>query len=166
MLDKSILQCMTVWFFVLTSAGMSVAGPSLKPHAPLSISIALVQAGVASADIKRGETLEFAITAVSFMDAQDAKIQVDLADGAELISGETTWSGSLKKNEKRTITITVRSPVQGNGRIKARILVSEPQRASFSAEAVYVLDTQPKAKPQHEHRIIKDSKGRDVIEYR
>ena len=168
MMSLRKITCLAVVVAVLSLVSTTAFSASLhnKPQPPLLISIEPVQPGITPTNIKAGDVVELRIIAASSLDADDVRIQVDLAGGAELVLGETVWNGSLIKNEEKTIIITVRAPAHGNGKIKARILIPESQGASFSAEDVYVLGVQPKSKPEHEHPVKKDSKGRDVIEYR
>ena len=82
-----------------------------KPMAPLKISIAPVQPGLAAADIKPGDTVEFKIIGQAFTDATGLNINVELQNGAALVSGATSWTGSAKKGEDKTLLITVRAPI-------------------------------------------------------
>jgi hypothetical protein len=142
------------------------AGPSRKPLPPLQVRIAPVQPGVTSDQLKPGDTVEFRVTAVSFIDVREMRIEVELLDGAELISGDTLWRGPASKNEEKTIVLTVRVPAKGKGRITARVMIPPTDSTRFSSETQYVLGPEIKSKPEHERPVKKDSKGRDIIEYR
>ncbi len=143
-----------------------MAGTSRKPLPPLRISIAPVQQGIMQDQIKPGDIIEFNISAASSIDVGQMRIEVVLTGGAKLVSGNTSWSGPAGKNEVKTIVLTVRAPSSGLGRIKARAIVSPSDGTRFSAVAHYVLGKEVKSKPEQEHPVKKDSKGRDIIEYR
>ena len=153
---------MMLVFFQVVSA----AGPSKKPLPPLQIRIAPVQPGITPDQIKAGDTVELEVTAVSFMDGQELRIEVELIGGAKLISGDKLWSGPLTKNEEKTILLTVQAPEKGKGRIRARASILSTDGARFSAETQYILGLETKTKPEQEHPVKKDNKGRNVIEYR
>lgn len=103
---------------------------------------------------------------MSFIDVQEMRIEVELIGGTKLVSGDRTWRGPALKNEEKTIVLTVRVPETGKGRIKARVTIPPSDNTRFSSETQYVLGPEIKSKPEHEHPVKKDSKGRDIIEYR
>ncbi len=153
----------------MSISGYSVdcfSAPARKPLPPLQISIAPTQPGVTSALIKPGDVVEFKVTAVSFVDVQEMRIDVELMDGAKFVSGDTSWSGPAAKNEEKSFTLTIQTPETGKGRIKARVSLPPSDGTRFAAEAQYMLGPEAKTKPEHEHPVKKDSKGRNIIEYR
>lgn len=137
-----------------------------KPRSPLQVNISAVQSGLAPADIKPGDTVDFRIIGKSFTDAAALNIKVELHGGAELVSGETTWTGPAKKGEDKTLLISVRAPRHGNGMIRARIAMSPSSGASFAAEAEYLLGKNAQKKPALLPEKKKDSKGREIREFR
>lgn len=143
-----------------------------KPRSPLQVSIIPVQSGLASAninsgaDIKPGDVIEFKITGKSFADADELNINVELHGGVELVSGDTSWTGPVNKGEDKVLLITVRAPMHGNGRIRARISMSPSSGASFAAETEYHLGKNAENKPAAAPAIKKDNKGREIREYR
>jgi hypothetical protein len=143
-----------------------MAGTSRKPLPPLRISIAPVQQDIIQDQIKPGDIVEFNISASSSIDVRLLRIEVMLTGGAKFMSGDTSWSGPAEKNEVKTIVLTVRAPKSGLGRIKARAIITPSDGTRFSAAAHYVLGKEVKLKPEQEHPVKKDSRGRDVIEYR
>ena len=142
------------------------SAPAGKPLPPLRISIAPVQPGITSDQIKPGDIVEFKVTASSSIDVPEISIKVELVGGAKLVSGDTSWSGPAAKNEEKSISLTVQAPKNGQGRIKARVSIPPSDGPRFSAGAEYVLGPVSKSKPEQEHPVKKDSKGRNVIEYR
>jgi hypothetical protein len=156
----------SLFFILLVFPLLCNAAPSRKPLPPLQVRIALVQPGITSDQIKPGDTVEFRVTAVSFIDVQEMRIEVELIGGTKLVSGDRTWRGPALKNEEKTIVLTVRVPETGKGRIKARVTIPPSDNTRFSSETQYVLGPEIKSKPEHEHPVKKDSKGRDIIEYR
>lgn len=142
------------------------AAPSGKPLPPLQVRIAPVQAGITSDQIKPGDIVELRVSALSMVDAQELRIKVELVGGAKLISGDTSWNGPAAKNEEKAITLTVQAPMTGKGRIKVSVSSPPADGTRFSGGAEYVLGPNVKMKPEKEYPLKKDSKGRDVIEYR
>lgn len=136
-----------------------------KPRPPVQISISPVNTSVTPADIKPGDTVEFKVAASSRIEAQKMEIKVDLIGGAELVSGETEWSGPIAKNGEKSLIITVRAPFKGHGRIKAKAVIPVSEGTSFAAAASYTLGEEEK-KEKARPPAKKDSKGRDIREYK
>ena len=152
---------------VLFSCALSgAAAPSRKPLPPLRISISPVQPGIISDYIKPGDVIEFKVTALSSIDVPEMSIKVELVDGAKLVSGDTSWSGPAAKNEKKSVILTVQAPEKGKGALRARVSLPQSGNTRFSNQALYELGPEVKFKPEQEHPVKKDHKGRDVIEYR
>ena len=137
-----------------------------KPRAPLQVSISAAQPGLAPADIRPGDTVELKITGKTFADTAELNINVELHGGAKLVSGETSWTGPAKKGEDKTLLITVRVPMHGNGMVRARIAMSPSSGASFAAETEYRFGKNAEKKPAREPAKKKDNKGREIREYR
>ncbi len=156
-----------LFFIMLLSAPFAMAGRSRKPLSPLQIRILPERTGLTADQIQPGDVVGFKVTAVSAIDAPKLVIDVELTGGAKLVSGDTSWSGSVAKNEEMSIVLTVQTPRAGKGRIRARavILPSEGD-ARFSANALYILGPPEKTMPAVDHSVKKDSKGRNIIEYR
>ncbi len=163
---KLLAYCLlfTIGFSVCSTE--CLAGASRKPLPPLRISITPAGHDIAQDQIKPGDVIEFNISAASAIDVQRMRIEVELTGGAELVSGNTSWSGPAGKNEEKTIVLTVRAPKNGQGRINARVIIPSSNGAQFSAAAHFVLGKEVKSKPEQEHPVKKDSKGSDIIEYR
>ena len=160
-----------IFYLLLLSVLLScptsgAAAPARKPLPPLRISITPVQSGITPDQIKPGDIVEFKVTASSSIDVPEMRIKVELVGGAGLVSGDRSWSGPAAKNEEKSITLTVRAPETGKGRIKAKVSIPPSGGTRFSAGAEYVLGPVSKYKPEQEHPVKKDSKGRNVIEYR
>lgn len=137
-----------------------------KPLPPLQVSIAPVQSGLAAADIKPGDVVEFRIRARSVADAGELTIKVELHGGLQLVTGDLSWSGPVKQGEDKTLTITVRNSSQGNGRVVARISTSPASGASFTSQVEYLMGRQTQNKSATVAQEKKDSKGRQIREYR
>jgi hypothetical protein len=137
-----------------------------KPSPPLQISITPVRADISASDIKPGDVVELKVSAVSFIDAQEMRVEVNLIGGAKLVKGDTSWSGPASKKEEKTLILTVQAPEKEKGRIKARVSSPPSGGARFSAEAEFILGPEVKTKPEKEPQVKKDSKGRSIVEYR
>lgn len=166
---KKVLMVLIMFVLALpisVNAGWRVSGKtSGKPKPPVQISISPVNTSIAPADIKPGDTVEFKILASSRIEAQKMEIKVDIAGGAELVSGETEWSGPVAKNGEKSLAITVRVPLKGHGRIKAKAVIPVSEGTSFAAAASYTLGEEEK-KEKVKPPVKKDSKGRDIREYK
>lgn len=153
-------------YFVTTGFSGCAAEPFRKPLPPLKISIAPV-AGTTSAEIKPGDVVELKVTATSVMEVPEMRIDVRLTGGAKLVSGETSWTGPAAKNEEKSLLLTVQAPEKGKGRVTARVSTPPSKSARFFAQARFELGPEDKIKnKKHEPVIKKDSRGRDIIEYR
>jgi len=168
---KRVLLLMLILYctMLVLSGTVSAAGNAKKPRPPLKITIQPVQDNVLSTAIQPGETISFRVTAVSYVDTQELRVNIELSGGAELVSGQTAWTGTAAKNEKKEFILTVRAPQKGGGKISAHAAIPGTDGPSFAVESWYLLgaepnmksslgDTRPKAK--------KDRRGRDVLEYR
>lgn len=159
---------------LVIGALVMVAGPleaglgtktSGKPKPPVQITISPVNTTIAPTNIKPGDVVEFKITASSHIEAQKMEIRVDLIGGAELVSGETEWNGPVAGNEEKSLVITVRAPLKGHGRIRAKAVIPVSEGTSFAAATSYALGgEEKKEKPRPPAK--KDSKGRDIREYK
>lgn len=171
MLRRTILRLFIFFTIILLSVSVSYAGGLHKPRSPLRITIIPTDAGVAPATIKPGDVVEFAITAVSFVDTQEMRVKVELSEGAELADGKTAWTGPAAKNEKKVLLLSVRASQEGRGKIRASVDVPGPSGAHFASESWYQLGADANANMKSSvksprPRVMKDGKGRDVIEYR
>jgi len=137
-----------------------------KPRAPLQVSIAAVQSGISAADIKPGEVVELEITGRTLAGADELNINVELHGRVTLLSGETSWTGPAGKGEDKTLRITVRAPMHGNGKVSARISMSPSSGASFAAETEYIMGRNAQQKPAALPEKKKDNRGREIREYR
>jgi hypothetical protein len=152
--------------FVAQDASPAALSFKSKPHPPVQISIAPVQSGLLSSNIKPGDVVEFRITVTSMVDTPEMQVHVKLDDGAELISGELSWTGPAMKNEIRILPITIKVPQRGRGSIKAQLSITVSGGTAFTTSSEYELGDTKKPKPGSARPVRKDSKGHNVIEYR
>lgn len=150
---------------LLTASVCNAAAPR-KPMPPVLITIAPSSAGITQDQIKPGDVVAFKVTATSAIDVKEMHIDVHLTRGAKLVSGETSWKGPSAKNEEKTLLLTVQAPERGTGTIRARVSVPPSDGARFSSEARFMLGPEAQAKPEHNAVKKKDSRGRNIIEYR
>ena len=163
---RLVAYCLLLMIGISFYSNECTAGVSRKPLPPLRIRIAPVQQDIIQDQIKPGDIIDFNVSATSSIEVPQMRIEVELTGGAKLVSGDTSWSGPAGKNEEKTIVLTVRAPKSGLGKIKARVVISPSEGTRFSAAAHYGLGKEVKSKPEQEHPVKKDSKGRDIIEYR
>jgi len=139
---------------------------SPKPQPPLQISIAPARPGVTPETIKAGDVVDFKVVASSMIDTMEMRIQVKLADGVELVSGDLSWTGPAMKNEIRTLPITIKVPLQGNGSVKAKLSITLSEGSEFATSSEFALGGNNKPKPESARPVKKDSRGHGVVEYR
>lgn len=162
---KLAAVCISIGFVLLNPFQTAEAG---KPAPPLKVAISPVDSAITPENIKAGDIIEFKVTAVSFIDVSELSLEIELAGGTKLISGDTAWRGPAVKNEEKSITVTVQAPEKGKGRLSARAGIHLSAGTRFSRQALYTLglEVREKADSKNDHPVRKDKKGRDVIEYR
>jgi hypothetical protein len=140
-----------------------------KPRHPLQISIAPARPGIDLNEIQAGDVVELAAMAIASYDASDMRITIKLSDGAELVSGDLSWSGPAVKMEPRSVRFSVRVPGQGIGRIKATVVISAGGKKDLTSKTQYLLMTGKERQEQQKMKASKpakkDSKGRPIVEY-
>jgi hypothetical protein len=164
--------CLNILVIVtcLVSTTVSAASLHSKPQLPLLISIAPVQT---PETIKAGDVIDFKVSATSMLDTAEMRIEVKLADGAELVSGDLSWAGPAGKKEEKQLFFSVRVPATGIGKIKASLTISTNGARPLTRMAQYLLLTGEQKQEQLEaqkkmkaaHPAKKDSKGRPIVEY-
>lgn len=158
------------FLFLLSVTGLHAAGakggnPSFKPLPPLRVSIHPVRSDLSSERIQPGDIVELRITAVSGIAAADMRIDLKLEGGAKLVSGETVWEGEAAQDKEITLTVSVRAPNSGKGKVSAVVSLPVARGPRYSSEAEFELGPAAKQKPAREPAIKKNSRGRNVIEY-
>lgn len=165
---RTAIWCAIVLTAVCLQTSMASAAPQQKPQYPLQLSIAPAP-GVDLNALQAGDVVELAATATVSRDAADMRITVKLSEGAELVSGDLTWSGPVKKLEPRSVRFSVRVPEKGVGRIKAQASVTAGGKKELTARAQYLLMTGKERQEQQKMKaskpVKKDSKGRPIVEY-
>jgi len=142
------------------------AGPLQKPQAPALISIAPLQQGADGRTIRPGDVVALSISATGFLDFDELQIETFLQGGAEYVSGDRTWKGKAARNETKEIIMSVRSPLQGAGRVRARVSLFKAGERLLTKQTQFDLgpnSSRSLKKPAGPSR--KDSKGRQVVGY-
>jgi hypothetical protein len=176
MMNSRKLFCLVILIpsLCFMSASASAASGQHKPQSPFQISIALAQPGLATETIKAGDVLDLKVVAISMLDATEMRISVELIDGAELVAGDLSWAGRAGKKEEKQLLFSVRVPATGIGKIRASLTVSTGGTKPLSRVTQYLLLTGEQQRQQREEQnklkksnpARKDSRGKDVIEYR
>jgi hypothetical protein len=85
---------------------LSVMGPGVvhatMPSVPMAVT--LESTGRAAVDVDLTVTL----TAKPLVDAERLSMTITLPEGVELVAGDATWTGSVRAQESRALTVTVR----------------------------------------------------------
>lgn len=145
---------------------MSESGQLHKPMPPLTVNISLVQKGVSPADVKPGDVVELLAVAKTSLDSPEMSISVVLAGGAELVSGDLFWKGRATAGREQILRFSVRVPLAGQGRLVARVSVSDGKGVVFGSESTCILGPEAQSKPLQTVPLKKDKKGRPIMEYR
>lgn len=142
------------------------AGPKQKPQAPAQISITPQQQGSEGQDISPGDVVVLTISAEGFLDIDELQIETFLQGGAEYVSGERTWKGRAVRNERKVITLSVRSPLQGAGKVRARVSLFRAGERLLTKQTLFDLGPKSGSSPNKPVRPSrKDSKGREIVNY-
>jgi hypothetical protein len=135
----------------------------------LQISITPAQPGTDLNTIQAGDVVELAATVIASHDAADMRITIKLSDGAELVSGDLSWSGPAVKMEPRSVRFSVRMPEKGAVRIKAQVSIGSGGKKGLTSKTQYLLMTGKERQEQQKMKASKpakkDSKGRPIVEY-
>jgi len=101
----------------LTAVGAPVVRATM-PSAPIEMT--LESAGVVAVDVDLTVTL----TVRPLVDAERMVLGITLPEGVDLVAGETAWTGAVRAQESRVLSVTVRprhrafSVIQGAARIE------------------------------------------------
>ncbi|HWR72858.1 MAG TPA: hypothetical protein VN604_06790 [Nitrospirota bacterium] len=146
--------------FIVFAGGM----PS-KPLPPVLISIVAVNPSQIPENIGPGEIVELTVTMQAFTDQPSTTMHIILSEGAELVSEESGWTGSLAKDEVKTFIISVRTSKEGKGKIVARMAAGDDKKTGLRSEARYQLGKSAKKKSRSAEPKSILNKGREVVEY-
>lgn len=153
-------------YLALANIFVFAGGISSKPRPSVQISITGVNSDLSSDNAQHGEIRELTVTIKAFADHSSASMHIILSEGAELVSGESAWTGPLAKDEVKTFIISVRASKTGKGKITARIAAGKDKGAGMRSEAEFLLGGSAKKKSQNATpKPVLDNKGRKVIEY-
>ena len=146
-------------------AGEAVIKP--KPQLPVRIAIEPVQRALKAQAIKAGDIVELRITASTLKEADEVRIDAELQDGAELVSGATSWRGKAAKGAPNELVLGVRAPADGTGKVKATVRVYRGGKQIMKKETRYFLGGEPSGPGRIPAGAVikKDAKGRDIVEY-
>jgi len=137
-----------------------------KPLPPVRVMLSPVQPGLESSSIKPGDVVEFKVSILSSVDASEMRVHSSLDGGAELVTGELTWTGQARRAEETSVLFTVRAPLKGKGKISTRVEIYSGDVLLYSTKAMYEIGITVKDKPDKPRGVRKDSKGQGVVEYR
>lgn len=152
-------------YLALADIIVFAGGMPSKPRPSVHISITGVNSSQSSNNVQTGEIQALTITIKAFADHPTATMHIILSEGAELVSGESAWTGPLAKDEIKLFIISVRASKAGKGKITARIAAGDGKGTGMRSEAEYLLGGSAKKKDRSaEPKSVLD-KGREVIEY-
>jgi hypothetical protein len=162
---NTIARAVNVSLLLICQVTAAAAGQHQKPQAPVQVVIAPLQQGAGSQASKPGETVELSISATAYLKIDEMLIETSFLGGAEYVSGDRSWQGSAQQNQPRVLKITVRRPLHGDGKMRARVKLFRAGNMLLSKQAVYDLGSKTDgvpAKPARPSR--KDAKGREIVE--
>lgn len=138
-----------------------------KPQLPVRITIEPVQKDRSPKDVRPGDIVELMVTGTALTDADEVVIEAEVQDGAELVSGRPTFRGKAAKGEPQALTLGVRVPAEGTGKVRATIRVFRDGRQVLKRETRYFLGAEPPGPGKLPAGVVirKDAQGRDIVEY-
>lgn len=144
---------------------VSVMGPGVA-HATMPsvpIGVTFESTGSVAVDVDLTVTL----TAKPLVDAERLSMTITLPEGVELVAGDVTWTGSVRANESRTLTVTVRPRRAASSVIRGGVRLQFPDGTTLGETRSLPLELGERAK---QSRGIAPSKrtitGEPVIEFR
>jgi hypothetical protein len=145
----------------------AAAPVSGKPQIPLQVRIEPASPALQQKAIQPGQVVGLEVTAQSPADGSEMRIEIELLDGAELVSGGLSWQGVLGRHEKKRIPLSVRAPRAGVGSVRARVYYLKDGGQRAVRESLYRLGVSAAAAAEAAGKPAgADSRGRAVKEYR
>jgi hypothetical protein len=146
---------------LLASMAVPLVTHATMPSVPMSVT--LESAGNVAVDADLTVTL----TAKPLVDAEHLSMTIMLPEGVELVAGDVTWTGSLRAQEPRALTVTVRPRRAANAVIRGQVRLDFPDGTTLGETRSVTLELGDRAKqslgiaPQK-----KTGEGESVIEFR
>ena len=137
-----------------------------KPFGSVAVSITPAVEGVQVSQLKEGESIAMRVEAIPFVNADLLEVEVKLAPGLELVSGDLNWHGPVVKKETVTLSFTVRVTKKGKGLVKAKATLFAVGAEPFTHMASLQLGKREKREGAKAAKTKKDRQGRKIIEYR
>jgi len=112
-----------------------------------------------------GGELVITITTRPLLPAPMIKIVINLPDGLELRSGETSWKGALLKGEEKDIEVSVKVIKEGLFEVIAVVSIEYPDGSRLAKSVSSTIEVGKFLKPNPPGIRKKDGKGREIIEF-
>ena len=163
-LNKTVFAVAMV-LLLTGEATVAAADRHQKPQAPVRLVITPLQQGRVPEAIKPGDTVQLRISAAAFLDIDEMVIETSLLGGAGYVSGDRRWQGSVHQNEVKELILTVRNPLHGDGKVRARVSLFRAGEKLLTKQATYGLTAKSDSGPAKSLRPSrKDAKGREIVE--
>jgi hypothetical protein len=162
-----LIICAFLIFLPLRAAlgmgtGPERAAVSEKPASAVDVSIS-TEEGASSLP---GGAVALRVTVRSSVASERLRVTIRARGGAEVLEGETSWTGPIQRGGERAFVVLVRPSEKGKGAIVARASIKGGKgRPSYSGSAIHRFGPE-EDEPVEEGRTLRDSRGRDIIEYR
>ncbi|MGD8572789.1 MAG: hypothetical protein PVH98_10015 [Gammaproteobacteria bacterium] len=135
-------------------------GVAIKPTTPVQITI------VPESAVAPGSTSTFTIRASSSLPSSQLHIDITPSQGAQLLSGDLHWEGSVIPGQVRQLSITLRFDDQHQPQVSAVASIQSANSAQLAASAAYrpsvVQPTGVRLTPDHRQS---SRNGQPVVEY-
>ena len=132
-----------------------------KPQPPVTVSIS-----PENADLSQERTLSVMIH--SNVNVPELSAVIEAKDGAEMLAGDTSWQGSLKRGVKHALQIIVRQSPTGRGSVRVIVTIPGDKGPVYTARVEYPLSGksfQKKKAPVKQEVIRKDKRGNKIVEH-
>ncbi|MEK7871065.1 MAG: hypothetical protein AAB244_01615 [Nitrospirota bacterium] len=114
---------------------------------------------------KVGGEIVITVTTRPLLPAPKIKIAINLPEGLELKAGETTWEGSMSKEEERDIEVSVKILKEGLFDVIGVASIEYPDGSRLVKSASGTIEVGQYKKPEQPGIEKKDRKGREIIEF-
>ena len=104
------------------------------------------------------------ITTTSYIDATDLHIDIKISDKIEVIAGELTWEGPLKKNDSKVLTIQLRMHDIGRTMIEVSAILPSNKGPALSMVSKFEFGLSKNTKIIMKSPNVNSNSRRGIIE--
>jgi hypothetical protein len=151
----AVILGLTAILIAVPFAAVDGGAPAKKPQVPIAL-----QFGT-EGPVAVGSAVTVTLTVTPMTSSESVTVSIALPDGLSLLDGDTSWTGSLEKDQSHVLTIQVRPENAALLEVRAKAVLLSVGGSRMSRNAVLTLDLDPnKPKPRLQQR---SGPGRDSI---